>query len=485
MPAGEALSPLDAAFLHLESPRTPMHMGLVGLFEGGPLLDRHGRVKVRAMREMIDRRLDLVPKLRRRVQPALLGEAPPVWLDDREFAVAHHVRRSTLPAPGSEAELAELCATILAQPLDRSRPLWELWLVDGLADGRVAIVEKVHHAMADGLAGIALATVLLDVTAHPPRRRARQDGPEHPWRPAVPPAAAASVLRDVARLLAVPASGALLALDTLRHPVVRARRATAVAGALGTLVSVRTIAPRSSLNRPVGSHRHVAFVRESFEDVQRVGHRYGATANDVLLAAVAGGLRRLLLGREEPVAGRTLQALVPVGLAAGSLDRLGNQVSALLVRLPIGVEDPIDRLLAVAAEVGNRKAHRQKTAGQFLLGLLDPLPQHAIAGLALLVDHQPFVNLVVTDVPGPPVPLFTVGSRMLEAFPVVPLAGNLDIGVAALSYDGQLNVGILTDPVACPDAAVFAEGLHETFAEMIADTGPARDTADVTGDPGG
>lgn len=471
--AGEALSPLDAAFLHMETVRTPMHMGLVAIFEGGPLLDRHGKVKVRALRAMVDRRIDLVPKLRRRVRPALLGEAPPVWLDDPEFAIAHHVRHASLPPPGSEAQLAGLCATILARPLDRSRPLWELWLVDGLADGRVAVVEKVHHAMADGLAGMALAAVVLDVTPEPPRRPARRGEPAPSWQPAPPPAAVVAMARDVLRLLALPVGGAVLALDTLRHPAGRFRRAAEVAGALSTLASPRSIAPRSSLNLPVGTRRRVAFVRQSFEDIRRVEQRYGVTANDVLLAAVAGGLRRLLVGRGEPVDGRTLQVLVPVGLAAGSLDRLGNRVSALLVRLPVGTEDPVERLRSVAADVGDRKAHRQAVAGQFLLGLLDPLPQHAIAGLVRFVHRQPFVNLVVTNVPGPPVPLYAAGARMLEAFPVVPLAGNLDVGVAALSYDGQMSIGILADPVACPDVEVFVDGVHEAFAGMAAAAGPA------------
>lgn len=468
--AGDALSPLDAAFLHLETARTPMHMGFVGIFEGGTLLDRHGKVKLRAVRTMVDRRIDLVPKLRRRVQPALLGEAPPVWLDDQEFAIARHVRHATLPPPGSEAQLTELCATLLARLLDRSRPLWEIWLVDGLADGRVAMIEKMHHAMADGLAGIALATVLLDVEPFP----SRHGVPDHRWQPIPPPSQVPAMLRDVARLAAIPGRGALSVLGALRHPLDRMHHAMAVAGAFSTVAGFRPVAVHSSLNTPVGIGRQVAFVRESFGDVHRVEHRFGVTANDVLLAAVAGGVRSLLLGRGEAVEGRNLQVLVPVGLAPGGLDQIGNRLSALLVRLPIGIEDPVSCLQVVAREVGERKLHRQALVGELLLGMLDPLPQHALAWLAQLVHRQPFVNLVVTNVPGPPVPVYALGSLMVDAFPFVPLAGNLDVGVAALSYDGRLNIGILADPVACPDLAVLVDGIERTFAALAMAAGGER-----------
>jgi diacylglycerol O-acyltransferase len=466
-PAAEVLSPLEAGFLYLESARTPMHIGSIGIFEGAPLRDRCGRLCIDAVRAKIDSRLHLVPKLRRHVRISPLGAAAPVWVDDPHFNVANHVRDTALPSPGTEAELLDLSAELMARPLHRDRPLWEIWLVDGLEGGRVAMIEKLHHSMADGLAGVELVTVLFDLERHP----ASSHSSAHPWQPNPPPRRRLIVAHDLARRSAAPLHVMANGVGALRHPLRAARELVHYADALSNLVTWQSIAPSSSLNVHVGEGRQVAFMRQPLGELHHVARRFGVTMNDLLLTAVAEGVHRLLSARGEDVEGRTVQVLVPVGAGHHGDHQLGNQVSAMLVRLPIGTSDPIGRLQSVSRVQAYHKRHHQALAGALLLGLLEPWPQPVLAAVARLVHHQPFVNLVVTNVPGPGVPLYVMGARMLEAFPIVPIAGNLSVGVAALTYDEQLTVGLLADPDACPDLYVFADGIGRSFAELVAASG--------------
>ncbi|HKH88512.1 MAG TPA: wax ester/triacylglycerol synthase family O-acyltransferase [Acidimicrobiales bacterium] len=464
-PTIEALTALDSFFLYLESPKTPMHGGSVGIFEGAPLRDRLGRLPVEAARAEVERRLELVPRLRQRVQFSRLG-APPVWVDDPDFDIANHVLSTVLPSPGTETQLTELCAELMATLLDRERPLWEMWFVDGLDGGRVAVIEKLHHAMADGLAGVELATVLLDLQRHPDLPHQ----PTKPWLPGPAPSLGAMLAHDVIRRGAAPLHSVAHGLDAMRHPVQTARHAAELGTAVSAVVTPQSIAPSCSLNVPVGEGRQVLFVRQPLDDLKRAEHRFGVTINDLLLTAVAGGLHRLFSARGERVEGRTVQVLVPVGLDHHGDHRLGNKVAAMLVRLPIGTSDPADRLRAVAEAAQRSKQRHQALAAELIVDLLEPWPQPALSAVTQLVHKQPLVNLVVTNVPGPDIPLYAMGARMLEAFPIVPLAGNLSVGVAALSYDGQLTVGLLVDPVACPDAAVLAAGISRSFADLVAAT---------------
>jgi len=475
MSSTERLSSLDALFLYLESPRTPMHMGSVAIFEGAPLKDGQGNMRMRAIRAAIEGRLDSVPKLRKRVRFPRFPGASPVWVDDAGFEIAHHVRLVDLPAPGTDAELLELSADVLAEPLDRGHPLWELWFVQGLSGGRVALIEKLHHALADGLAGVELATVLLDVERDPaPQVDAAA------WHPAPQPREVTIVTRDLVHRSWQPVRAGLSVLGALRHPLLRGRPAAELVGALGTLATPRTVAPRSSINVSVGHRRSLIFVRQPLDELKSVERRFGVTINDVLLAAVAGGLRSQLMGREETVDGGTLQALVPVATDPHGDHHLGNKVSAMIVRLPVGLDDPVARLAAVARTVSSCKDHRQALAGDFIMRLLEPLPRPALIATAAVAHHQPFMNLVVTNVPGPSMPLYALGAQMLEAFPVVPLAGNLSIGVAALSYDGQLSLGLFADRDRCPDLDVLADGIRRSFSELIVAAGESG-----AGNPGG
>jgi len=459
------LNGLDALFLHLESARTPMHMGSVAVFEGGPLTDAAGRVRIEKLRTGVEDRLDLVPNLRRRPRSALFGEAGPVWVDDGEFDLAAHMRVVRLPAPGTFDQLAALSAEILAVPLDLGRPLWEMWFVEGLAGARVGLIQKLHHALADGLGGVELATILLDAERHP-----RRPHPAHrSWYPEPVPDALSIGAFDASARVASVVRGARLVLRRAVHPVPTLRAGWRLADALSTLATPAVFAPRSPINAPIGQARRVAFVRVSLASLVGVERAFGVTVNDVVLSAVAGGLRRMLLERGEDARGE-LQALVPVG-ASHADHALGNRVSAMLGRLPIGVADPVARLQAVGTAMARVKAHHQDLAAAALLGELDPLPQSVLGTIAWVVHHQPLVNVVVTNVPGTPFPLYAHGARMLEVYPIVPLGGNLTVGVAALSYDGQMHIGLYADRDRCPDLQTLADGMRQSFAEMIGAAG--------------
>jgi diacylglycerol O-acyltransferase / wax synthase len=461
------LSPLEAVFLHIESERSPMHMASLALFEGAPLTDDNGDLRVDDVRHLISSRLDLVPKLRQRPHPGLLNEAPLRWNDDPGFDIANHVTESRLPNPGTEEQLLGLCGELLSVPLDRSRPLWELTFVTGLEDDRVALIERLHHSMADGLAAAELATVLLDLSPHP----AEADQPT-PWHPAAPASAMEATFRDLVELagigLRVPAWIGWSAL----HPIRRAASLQRTATAFASWLRGGIIAPRSPLNLDISASRAFHVVRIDLDEVKAVAHAHGAKVNDVVLTVVAGGLRPLLWGRGGDLPEDFL-AVVPVDMAGDVTRDMDNQVSTLFVRLPLDKEDPVECLGIISDETRALKAQHQEAAFARALRLLDPVPQSVLAFGSRLFQHQHFFNLIVTNVPGPPVPLYALGARLLEAFPVVPLIGDEGLAVAALSYDGSLSLGILSDPTVCPDIQVFCDGAEQTIRQLVG-TSPHR-----------
>ena len=458
----DTLTPLDASFLYMESDHTPMHMGSIGIFEGGPLHDARGCLRLEEVRAEVGSRLHLVPKLRKVVRFPVLGESAPVWVDDPDFDITDHVHQAALPEPGTDSQLLDVCARLMSCPLDRTRPLWDIWLIDGLEGGRVALLEMLHHSMADGLAGVELATVLLDLEPRAPAPHA-PDG----WQPAPAPGRVAVTTEGVARLAGVARTLAADGWHAAWHPSEAGHVLARYTSAFRSLLSVSPATPDCSLNAPVGFDRRVVVVRQPMDELRRAERRFGVTLNDLLLTAIAGGVHDLLSARGEVMEGRRLQVLVPVGSDHHGDRRLGNDVSAMVVRLPIGAAPAAERLRGVARAERDSKDHAQSLATHLLLSSLDALPSAALSAASHLVHHQPFVNLVVTNVPGPDVPLYVLGARMLEAIPLVPLGGNLSVGVAALSYDGQLAIGILADPVACPDAQALAEGIDRCFAELV------------------
>ena len=458
----DTLTPLDASFLYMESEHTPMHMGSVGIFDGAPLRDADGCLRIDAVRREVEARLHLVPKLRKIVRFPLGGEALPIWVDDPAFDIANHVVQAALPAPGADAQLLELVARLMAFPLDRGHPLWGIWLVDGLAGDRVAVIEMLHHAMADGLAGVELATVLLDTRPRQPSAR-----PTDEWRPAPGPGALAAAGAGLARVRHYLGRAAGSGWDVVRHPSRAPDVASHYAAAFGNLFRSPSVLPGCSLNTQIGFDRQALVVRQPLDGLLQAAHRLGVTLNDLLLTAVAAGVHDLLSARGEVMEGRRLHVLVPIGAAHHGDRRLGNALSVMVVAVPIWAAPPLARLRVVAAAERSGKDHDQARAVRAVLDSLDAWPPRTLAAATHAIHHQPFVNLVVTNVPGPDVPLYVLEARMLEAIPFVPLAGNLSVGVAALSYAGRLSLGILCDPVACPDATVLAQGMERCFDELI------------------
>jgi WS/DGAT/MGAT family acyltransferase len=460
----EALSALESAFLHLERGRNPIHIGTIAVLEGPPLRDPQGRLEVGRIREHIEGRLHLAPKLRRRIRHAVLPGAPSVWIDDPEFDIANHVSGARLDPPGSMDQLLELGAELLGTPLDPDRPLWHFLFVDGLEGDRVGVVERIHHAMADGLAGVEMATVLLDLEPHD-RDGGSPAAGGAPWRPEAQPWLGREAVHDLVRLNEIGWRWVGRGLRAARHPLGTAQAAVRLGGAVTALTGTGLGRASTSLNRPIGEERRVSVVREPLRGFAEVAHAFDVTLNDVVLTVIGGAVARLLDGRgERPPA--EVQVLVPVGLEPVERHGLGNRVSAWLVKVPADSGDPVGRLSEVAVATGGARVHHEELAAEALLDLVAPLPQPLVAAAVRLVDHQPLINLIVTNVPGPPFPLYVLGSRMLEAYPFVPVAGNLTLGVAVLSYDGWLALGILADAATCPDVAIFAQGIEEQLGTL-------------------
>ena len=452
----QRLSVQDAGFLDLEHAGLPQHVAILAVAEGRPLHDQDGHLRLDAVRRELGGRLQLVPRLRQLVLCPPFGQGLPLWVDDPAFDLANHVRAVHLPAPGGERELLGLCDQLCLRLLDRARPLWELWLVAGLAEGRVGLVLKLHHALADGLAAVQIAGVLLDGTAD-----AGSPAPA-PWQPRPAPSGWALGADNLRGRSAALAAG----MARLRHPRKLAAQARVLAGAARMAAGGRRHGPRSLLRRPVGGRRRLAVVRARLAVVKDAAHAHGATVNDVLLAAVAGGLRALLVARGAQVDGLVLYASVPVALRArADTAALGNQVGLMVVPLPVGEPDPVGRLRQVTRATTQRKRRPELLASLRPVGSLTLL-----RALNRYSRHQRLVDLFVTNVPGPQIPLYLLGARLREAFPVVQVAGNVPLSVAVLSYDGQLNIGIQSDPDGCPDLDVFADGLRQSLDELGAAT---------------
>ena len=466
----DRLGAIDATYLAIEDARTPLHVASIGIFEKGNLCDQDGGIRLDEVRARISARLDLLPRLRQRVVDVPFGINRPVWIDDEHFDVANHVEAMGLPAPHDEAALIALAEDLVVQPLPRDRPLWHVWFVTGLAGDRVALIERAHHAMVDGVSGVDVSLVLLDTSPDAPAERAAT------WQPCPSPSLSDLLLSGLADRVTVPTEAAgRAAAAALTRPLDVARGVGRFAGALGALRREGVRAPVSSLNREVGGRRNLAFVRQRLEDVRAAGAPVGATVNDVVLTAVAGGLRELFLGRGEPLpADLRLKVLVPVSVRATEESMaLGNRVGGLVVPLPVGIGDPHERLLAVTAMTKTLKRSNEAAAADLLLQAADLLPPSIVGLLQRGVHHQPVVNLVVTNIPGPNFPLYAMGGRMLEAFPVVPLAGNMPLEVAVLSYDGALNMCVTSDATTCPDAAAFVHGVEHGFELLGARWTPA------------
>jgi diacylglycerol O-acyltransferase len=442
----ERLTASDLFMLWADDFGWSQDIGVLAILDGTRLLDRDGRVRIEAVRGAIEPRLPLVPRFRQLLYRPRRGLGWPLWVDAPAFDLADHVRVHPLAAPGDQAQLLQACAQLYERRLDASRPLWQAWLLPGLPAQQVGLFLRAHHTIADGVAGMAAFGALLDLAADTPTPVAP------PWTPAPIPTASMLLRDNLRRRL----QGLGHGLSGLAHPSTRRRGAPA-----GWREFFAERAPRTSLNRPIGADRRLVVVRCRLELAKQIAHAHHAKVNDVVLAAVAGGLRQLLASRGEPVQELVLRAMVPISLHHEPGQAHGNQDGIMLVPLALGEPDPVRRLELIAAETAARKhkAHPQVTSGLFgFVAVQRASYRH--------LPRQRSVNLSVTNVPGPPVPLYLAGARLLELFPVAPVQGNVTLTVAVLSYAGQLNLTAIADRDTCPDVEVFAQGVCAAIDDL-------------------
>jgi diacylglycerol O-acyltransferase len=434
-----------------------MHVASTTLFEGPapPYTE---------FRDHIESRLHLVPRFRQKLRFVPFGMGRPVWVDDPHLNLAYHVRHTALPEPGSEQQLRNLAGRIFSQQLDRSKPLWEIWLVEGLKGGRFAIVGKTHHAMVDGVSGVDITTVLFDIEREP----VEGSKPLERWIPEPEPSSAQLLAEALVQRALDPREVVRGVRRVLRGPRRALRKVTDAALAAGSFAWTGIAAPPSPFNFNVGPHRRFAWVRASLGDMKQVKNELGGTVNDVILTAVAGALGRYLRARGHSTAGLELRAMVPVSVrTAEQHGALGNQVTSMMAPLPVWCEDPKRRMEIVKQSMGDLKQSKQALGATLLTQLADFAPPTIAGQAARLQARQRFFNLVVTNVPGPQFPLYLMGRRMERVFPMVPLAKNQGICVGIMSYDGQVNFGLIGDYDGMPDLDALAEDLEASTAELI------------------
>ena len=455
--AGDRLSGLDASFLHLEDASAHMHVASVMLFEGDPppydeLLDG------------IERRLHLVPRYRQRLAHVPLAQGRPKWVDDPHLNLRYHVRATALPAPGTEEELQALAGRVFSQQLDRDKPLWELWLVDGLEGDRFALLAKTHHALVDGISGIDFVSVLFVVSPEP----AAPADPGNRWLPRPLPSRAQLLGEALLERATVPGEVARSVRAVFRAPrrVLEGARDAAVGVGAMAWAGLNP-APPTPYNADIGPHRRFTWVRADLAQLKAIKNELGGTVNDVVLATVAGALGRHLRRRGQQTDGLELKAMVPVSVRSeNEQGALGNRVAAMMAPLPVWCQEPVARLDIVRERLKDLKAGGQAVGAQVLTELSGFAPPTIMGQASRLMSRQRFFNLVVTNVPGPQFPLYLMGREMIETFPMVPLAKNQALGIALLSYNGHINFGLVGDFDLLWDLDELAVDLRESLVEL-------------------
>jgi WS/DGAT/MGAT family acyltransferase len=446
---------MDASFLHIEGPNNPMHIGGVSIFEGPA-------APFERLQEMVAGKLDAVPRYRQKVRFVPLSLARPVWVDDPHFNVSYHLRHTALPSPGSDEILRRTAARLFAQRLDRRKPLWEIWMVEGLSDNRWALLSKVHHCMVDGVSATDLMTVMFDDT--PPATTA------HPWEPGPEPTGAELVLRSLSHQLSNPSEQVRVVRAMTRRPRATLTQARDVLRGLSSSVGLLRPLERSSLTGPVGPHRTWSTAFLPLDDVKSIRRALGGTVNDVVLTLVSGGLRELLSTRGEHVDGRMIRALVPVSVRRpGERGVYNNRVSAMFAELPVGIVDPVARLDLVRAQMDNLKQSKQAVAGDVLTSLSGFAPAMLLDLAGRLAARSPSLGVQtgVTNVPGPQHALQTLDRRLLQSYPFVPVIGNVRISIAIFSYDGGMYFGVTADYDSSNDISILTAGIEAAADELL------------------
>jgi len=457
----ERLTALDQSFLAFETRNAPMHVAITAIFEPGALTGADGGVDMERVRQHIAARLRLIPRYRQRlVHSALIAD--PVWIDDASFDLGYHVRHASLPRPGGERQLQRRCAEILERGLDRARPLWEIWIIEGLEGGRFAMVAKVHHCMVDGIAGIDILAALLDTAP------SEDVEPIEPWAARPAPRQRELLAGDVRRR-----AESLLAVarglgDWLRDPRQAGRSVGEGATALLRLLGKLGSAPSTPFNEPIGPHRRIDWFSVDLAEVKAIRTRLGGTINDVVLTTVAGAVGRFLAKRRVWLDGE-FRTVVPVSVrTVDERGSTGNRVSVWLTTLPVHERDARQRLAAVRAETEELKTAHEAMGAEMVTQAAEWTTGNVVNLIARLINSARRFNLIVTNVPGPPVPFYLLGARMEAIYPHLPLFENQGLSVALLSYAGTLSWGIGGDWNQMPDLAEFVAALAESFAELRA-----------------
>jgi WS/DGAT/MGAT family acyltransferase len=477
----DRLTALDASFLHLEDATSHMHVAGVSIFEGEP-------PGYDELLSHIEGRLSLVPRFRQKLRFVPFGQGRPVWVDDPHFNLRYHVRMTALPPPGSEEQLKNLASRVFAQQLDRTKPLWELWLVEGLGrvdgvaaggngDGavderpRFALLSKTHHALVDGVAGVDITAVLFDTAPEPET----PPGPGMPWQPRPEPSSMQMLGDALIERAIQPAEAARSARAAFRAPRRLVSRGLESVAAMGALARTGMGAPSTFLNVDIGPHRRFDWVRADLDDIKAIKNKLGGTVNDVVLAVVTGALRGFMQQRGEPVDDVTLKAMVPVSVRRDDeYGMTGNRVAAMMASLPVYEVDPVERLRVISDELSDLKDSGQAVGAEALTQLAGFAPPTVLAQASRLQARQRFFNLVITNVPGPQMELYVLGRPLVDVFPLAPLARRQALCIAIMSYHGKLNFGLLGDFDAMPDLEVLAQGISDSIEELRAAAGLGR-----------
>jgi diacylglycerol O-acyltransferase / wax synthase len=470
--ANDRLTGLDTSFLHLEDATSHMHVASVMIFEGPP-------PPYDELLEAFERRLPLVPRYRQRLALVPLGQGRPKWVDDPHLNLRYHVRSAALPSPGSEDQLKDLAGRVFSQHLDRDKPLWEVWLVEGVEDDRFAVLSKTHHALVDGISGVDIISVLFDTSPEP----AAPTGPGDRWLPRPLPSPAQLLGEALVERATVPGEITRSVRALLRGPrrILEGVRDAAVGVGAMAWAGLNP-APSSPYNRQIGPHRRFTWVRADLNDLKAIKDELGGTVNDVVLATVAGALGKHLRRRGQNTDGLELKAMIPVSVRQ-DVERggLGNRVAAMMAPLPVWCQEPVARLDIVREELSHLKSGGQAVGAQVLTELSGFAPPTIMGQASRLMSRQRFFNLVVTNVPGPQFPLYLLGRRMLDPFPMVPLASGQAVGVALLSYDGRINFGLVGDFDVMWDLDDLAVDLKDSLAELAREAGVELRAAERAG----
>jgi WS/DGAT/MGAT family acyltransferase len=477
--AYDRLTSQDSSLLMFEHRTTHMHVAAVGIFEIGPLREPDGGLAGDRIARYVESRLQSIPRYRQKLAYSPF-QRQPVWVDDEHFDLDYHVRHTALPHPGGEAQLKQLAGRILSQPLDRDRPLWEMWVVEGLDDDRFALLTKVHHCMVDGASGTSLMTLLFrdspDETIEPVEA----------WFPRRHPSALRLGVDEVIERVGGPISILRDVGDALRKPD-RALEAIQDRGTsvLEALKAGFRRPAETELNRPIGPHRRVEWRNCDLADLKEVKARLGGTINDVVLTVVTGAIRRFLERRGERLADIDYRVVIPVNMRSGDGDEgVANRVSAFFMSLPVSEPDPVRRLAAVREETARLKDSRAAAGIDFFTQLVERSRSTWLTemGVRFAARMQPY-NQIVSNVPGPQFPLYVLGARLLQLYPLPPLFERQGLGTAVMSYDGQVCWGLVADRDSVPDLAALADDLDDSFEELrsiAAGTGQGGAEKDLT-----